>query len=91
MGESKNENDAKWRAATSLFELVDVVKPMVEVDGVKWRAATSLLELLDVVAPMEEGNVNEENVAQKKTSFLTIRALVCHEFKMLHYCLACVH
>ena len=48
VGESENENDAKWRAGTSLLELVDVVKPMVEVDGAR-RAATSLLELMDVV------------------------------------------
>ena len=42
-------NGVKWRVATSLLGLVDVVKPMVEVDDAEWRVVTRLLGLVDVV------------------------------------------
>ena len=42
-------NGVKWRVATSLLGVVDVVRPMVEVDDAEWRVATSLLLLVDVV------------------------------------------
>ena len=35
MEERNNGNDVKWMAVTSMLNLVDVVEPMTEVDGVK--------------------------------------------------------
>ena len=42
-------NDVKSRAVTSLLILMDVVEPMVEVDGAKLKVVTSWLKLVGVV------------------------------------------